>query len=382
MSVIINVFLYFQLFYGTLLQEMWQIKETNKDISKFFKNLNLPYKSDTIFVFIFKPGVAPRIEAGINPFIKYLRKQRIKNDIIIFAISNKKKAAEKYLKRSGFDADYQYVVNEKFLKFFEFSTGVFLGPFACKFSISKGELISSFPLTAKIDSQTVSEFIKDFSCPKVKKAHLTPPIKKIGKESKINIIKKIRLYENEEYPLSSPLFISVSPLRNYLAITDQMTQLIYIFDLSSGKFINLLYPDSLEEKMFINLSEKEYSSLKKFFKSMYFNHCFYNDSILLITASLPAVKKEIKNSDTIIAYLNEPCLVLKEIFFNKIKKLNSFSLPTPNFNHISASFVVETKMIFLPFRKGWPYGITMLNEKIPVEDNPFRKEFYEKDLHL
>lgn len=60
------------------LHQMFQIEGTNKEVSKIFKNLKISYKSDTIYVFIFSPGVSPRIEGMINPFINYLRKQGVK----------------------------------------------------------------------------------------------------------------------------------------------------------------------------------------------------------------------------------------------------------------------------------------------------------------
>lgn len=378
-------FLYLQFSYSSQLHQMFQIEGSNKEVNKFFKDLKIPFKSDTIFVFILSPGIAPRLEGVINPFIKYLRKQGIKNDIILLAIS-KKRAGEKYLKRMGFKADYQYVIDEKFLKSFEFSAGSLQVPFVTKFSISKGEMLSSFSLMGRIDSQTVATFIKDFSCPKVKKVISMPIKRKKEKETKINIIKKIKLYENEEYPLSSPLFVSINPSKTYLAITDRVSLFIYIFDLKTGKFINLIYPDSLESCMFIKLPQETYSLFKEIFKSMYFNHYFYDDSTLLITASLPRTQLEIRNNETICSYYNEACLIQKGIFSNKILKLKSFFLDTliyiGNLNHTRASFIPQKEIIFLPFNKGWPTkGTEMLNEGIPADENPFREEFYEKDIY-
>ncbi|MCS7250368.1 MAG: hypothetical protein N2323_02095 [candidate division WOR-3 bacterium] len=376
---------YIQSFYELQARKLLQIEGTNKEIKEFFENLKIPYKSDTIFTFLISPGVAARIEPLVNMVITSLQKEGIKNDIIIFVISNKKKAGEKYLKKMNFKGDYQLVIGEEFLKFFEFKNGIskppFIPPFLTKFSVSKGELLSSFSLWgAKIDTLNIRAFIKDFSCPKTKKIVSADLLRIKRKESKIVILKKVKLLESDEYPLSFSRSISYSPSKNYLAITDKITLSIYIFDLNTGKFINHLAPDSLEHHRFIKLPPETYSSYKELFRSMYFNHCFYNDSILLIAATLPSVEEK----NEIVHYRNVACFVEKNIFSNKPLKINpfpfSFEIETLSytFNHVDASFIPETKLIFLPFCKG---SLKENLQEISLKENPFRKEFYEKDLY-
>ncbi|MEN9979030.1 MAG: hypothetical protein ABIK38_01615 [candidate division WOR-3 bacterium] len=62
--------------------------------------------------------IAARIEGGIKPFTDLLRAQGVKNDIILLAVSNHRRAAERYLQRRSFNADYTLVVDENFLRNF------------------------------------------------------------------------------------------------------------------------------------------------------------------------------------------------------------------------------------------------------------------------
>ncbi|MCM8808461.1 MAG: hypothetical protein NC926_11115 [Candidatus Omnitrophica bacterium] len=373
---------------------MLQIEGTEKEVSRFLKNLKISYKSDTVFVFIVAPGVAPRIEPLITPTTNLLRKQGIKHDIILFVVSTKKKAGKKYIKRMNFPVDYGIVIPEEFLKFFKFIAGSgkppWIVPFLTKFSVSSGELISSFCLMNIIDSLRVNNFIKDVSRPKERKTLEELFEKKKEKESKIVFSKKIKLIENEEYPLSSYyLYVRISPSGRYLSITDRLSSFIYIFDLNTGKFVNVLYPDSSEERTFIKLPSEIFYSLRGIFRGVYLNHYFSSESTILITASLPEVKYDKKE---IMNYLPAPVLIEKNIFSNKPLKITSFpySETLPYFpyylDHKEASFVLEKRLIFLPFGKG-PIPAENITqelpelEKISFTKDPFRKEFYEKDIY-
>ncbi|MCS7250367.1 MAG: hypothetical protein NZ608_05495 [candidate division WOR-3 bacterium] len=369
---------------------MYQIEGTNKLINQFLKKLDIPYKSDTIYIFIVPPMTAARIEVGINPFISHLRNQGIKNDIILLAVSNKKRATEKYLQRRRFEADYQRIVNEEFLKFFHFSAGILEVPFVTKFSFSEGELLSSLSLMGKIDSSTVSAFIADLSKPKIKRKIsrlIKARIK--GEKYKPIFIKKLKLYDTEEYPISKTFYINVSPSENYLALCDNLSYRIYIFDLKTGKLLNLLYPDSTEERMFVNVSDNIYIMLKNMnlFNPMYFNCQFLDDTTILVAASLPKIQVDTSEGEPNIGYYNVRCFIKKEIFSNKVLKCIQFQQPSLEkisylIRHTDASIIPQTELIFAPFSKGWPMGSEMLEEsKISPYENPFTDEFYKEHLY-
>lgn len=382
-------FLFAKLEWEKQIHRMYQLEGTNKSIERFFKNLNIPYKSDTVYVFMVPPMVAARVEIGINSFIQHLRKQGIKNDIVLLAISNKKRATEKYLERRRFLADYQKIVNEEFLKFFYFSGSIFEVPFVTKFYLPKGELLSSFSLMGEIDSITVSEFIADLSKPKIKRETISLKKVKIkGEKYKPIFVKKLKLYDTEEHPLSSTFYISINPSGTYLALRDNLSYSVYIFDLITGKMLNVLYPDSIEERMFVNVPENIYVILKKMnvLNPMYFNPQFYDDTTIFISASLPRIEIDIKGKDTNISYFNARCLIRKSIFSNKILKYLLFKQPPLDISylikHTDISVIPQTGLIFALFSKGWPYGGEVLDElKIPPEENPFTNEFYKEHLY-
>ncbi|MCX7732787.1 MAG: hypothetical protein N2248_06460 [candidate division WOR-3 bacterium] len=87
------------------LHQMAQIEGTNREVRRFFQKLGIAYKSDTVYIFVVPPMIAARIEGGIVPFIERLRAQGVKNDITLLAVSNHRRAAERYLQRRSFNVD-------------------------------------------------------------------------------------------------------------------------------------------------------------------------------------------------------------------------------------------------------------------------------------
>lgn len=382
-----------QIGWESQLHQMFQIEGSEKQVSQFLKNLNIPYKSDTVYAFIVPPMTAARIEGAINPFITHLRHQGIKGirgDIIILAVSDKKRAAERYLKRRNFNADYQLVVGESFLNSFEFSAGYLQVPFVTKFSISSGKLLAAKSLTTIVDSAAVALFIAGIppprTIPKSKLLFLKPQLK--GERYKPVLVKKVLLEDTEEYPLSVTYQISVNESGTSLALMDNMTYGIYIFDLTNGKLINVLFPDSNEERMFVNLPEGLLTMLKEMniINPMYFSHQFSDDTTLMITASLPLMVMEANGKDTNVAYHNAPVLITKRLSSNRLLRCTAFqNLPDDVqgiFSHTNATIIPQAGLVFAPFSKGWPKGTEMLDpERIPPEENPFADEFYQKDIY-
>ncbi|MCR4424255.1 MAG: hypothetical protein WHU95_00020 [candidate division WOR-3 bacterium] len=380
-----------QVKWETQLHQLFQIENSDKEVKHLFRSLGIPYKSDTVYAFIVPPMVAARVEGAINPFIAHLRRQGVKEDIILLAVSDKRRAAERYLKRRNFNADYQLVVGEGFLNPFEFSAGDLQVPFVTKFSISSGELLTSKSLMGAIDSVTVAAFVADISKPRTKRKP-EPASSKLqlkGERYKPVFGKKIKLYDNEDYPLSTTYHISVNPFGTRLALMDQMSYYIYIFDLTTGKLINAIYPDSTEEGMFVNLPRELLTKLKEMniiTNPMYFSHQFSDDTTLMITASFPMMVIEATGKDTNVAYHNAPVLIRKSISSNRLLSCCSFqNLPENvrgNFFHTDATIVPQAGLIFTPFSKGWPKGSEMLDEqRTPLEENPFTDEFYQEDIY-
>lgn len=375
-------------FSQTQLHRLYQIENTNKGLSQFFKNLGISFKSDTIYVFIIPPANALRIEGSINIWIDYLRKANVK-DIITIIPYSKERAVKKYFKRMNFLSDYNFSVDESFLKFFYFYTPQLQVPFVAKFSINKGELLASRSLMGVTDSAAVFSFIRDFSKPKIKRPKKLKLKKELKGDISQPILKKIlKLSDTEDFPLSKTHWIRVSPNNNYLAVVDDLTFTIYIFDLKTGKLENILFPDTAEEKRFIEIPISVYQFLKRYITiaSMYCACDFYDDTTLFITATLPKIVMETKDKDTTIEWYNVACIITKHIFNNNLINLNEFaSLPESvkgGFSHLMPSFIFEKGLIFCHFRKGWPYGYEVINEKIPSYDNPFSEEFYKKDNFL
>jgi hypothetical protein len=333
--------------------------------------------------------IASRIEGGINPFINYLRRTGVKSDILVLVVFNKYRAATRYLKRRDFLGDYNLVTDTTILNLFSFSAGILEVPFVTKFCLSAGELLSSYALLGAVDSAVVNWFIADHSKPKVKKSLVKrpQPVPLKDRFYKPIIGKRIKLHDTDEFPLSTTDYISVNPSGSNLSLKDNLTQFIYIFDLNTGRLVNVLFPDSTEEMMFINIPSGLYHFMKRnnIINSMYFSPAFCDDTTLLLTASLPEIEMKVTELDTNVTYHNAAVLIKKDIFTNipmSVVRFLPFSETCKgSFSHTNVSFVTNHNLVFLPFSKGWPVGAEMLNEKTPVVENPFADEFYERDLH-
>jgi hypothetical protein len=370
------------------LYQLFQRENTEETVRQFFTDFKIPFKSDTAIIFILPPMGCPRCEGLIKPIISYIQKLNVQSDIIVLAVYNKRKAVEHYLKRRLFNSDYDIITDDKFLNSFLLSVEPLRVPFITKFNIKTGKLINSESLLGfSADSTNTAKFIFSREMPqralnKFKEVNKQVKIDSVELSAKIlsdfNMIKKLKLLDSDEFPLSSALYYEVSPSGSYLSIVDDLTSQIYIFNLITGRIFNVLYPDSAEEKKFIKISEAVYQYMKQnnIIHSMYFNHSFYNDTSLIITASLPKVVMEGEN----IGYYNKAVFILKDINKNSGSVIINFSdHPDTLFtlSHTAAQFLYKDNLIFVPLEKGWPAtGSKILHHDINKLENPFEEEFY------
>ncbi len=371
------------------LHQLHQLEGSNRAVSGFLRRLNVAFQSDTVYVFTIPPMTAARIEGAVNQFARLLRRKGVKADIIALAVHDRKRAAEAYLRRRAFECDYHRVAGREFLDNFVLSAGTLQVPFVTKFVVSSGELVSSYSLLGLTDSATAAWFIADTSGPRAARPaparRIDSPVE--GRPFRPVIVKRTQLLDSDEYPLSGADYMSVSPSGAHLALRDNLTNHIFVFDLQNGRMLNVLYPDSSEETMFVEAPTAVWRWLKQnnVLNSMYFSHGFCDDSTLLIAATLPKVVAEVAGNDTNIGYHNVAVLVKKNIPRNTPVYCARFQ-PLPDsvcggYSHSSASIVESGTMVFAPFHKGWPEGSAMLNDSIPAAKNPFLDEFYQADLH-
>jgi hypothetical protein len=370
------------------IHQMHQVDGSRDAVAMFLQSLGIPFKSDTVYVFVIPPMNSARSEGAINPFISHLRKAGVEADIVALAVYNKRRAAEKYLQRRAFTSDYSLVADVGFLESFVFSAGSLRVPFAAKFCVSTGELLTSYSLLGSTNSAVVEWFISDQSKPKaVRPASRSEPSARTAVETcKLVVSRMLRLHDSDEYPLSSSYYVSVNPSGSSLSLRDDLTNYIYIFDMRGGKLVSVMFPDTAEEKTFVDVSPEAYHTLKQFnlVNPMYFSHDFCDDSTLMITASLPRIVMEEDEEDTNFGIYNAPVLIKKNIHDNRALSCVHFQ-PLPDstrgrFSHTEASFVREEGLVFVPFSKGWPSGSEMLDERTPLEENPFTVEFYQRNI--
>jgi hypothetical protein len=372
------------------LQRMSQIEGSNKRVADFLRQLDVPFRTDTAYVFAIPPMNSARIEGTINPFADRLRRLGTGADIIALAVSDRTRAAAKFLERRAFTCDYSRVVSERSLTDFSFSAGKLEVPFVTKFLIGSGELVSAYALV-KTDSTTVAWFIADDSRPKVKRtgSALTRKRRVHTQPYQLAAGRCVKLHGSDQYPLSTVYWLNVNPAGTLLSLTDDLTNFIYIFDAATGGLRNVLHPDSVEQTKFVSVPFQLFQWLKQnnVVNSMYFSHAFCDDSVLIIAASLPRVSTEVSGSDTNLAYRNSPVLVVKNARSNAaIEAVNLQAFPdgTPgSFAHKGASFVPASRLAFVPYKRGWPsVGSGTLDSFVPAEENPFTDDFYKNDYQF
>lgn len=368
---------------------MLQVEGSNRAVASFLRSLGISFRTDTVYVFVVPPMVAARAEGAINPFAAHLRRAGTKADIVALAVYDRRRAAESFLRRRAFDCDYSRVAGTEFLRSFVFSAGMLQVPFVAKFVVSSGQMISSYSLLGATDSATAAWFIADTSKPRAKKpVPARPQLREVkGTPYHPVVTKRVRLHDSDEHPLSDCDYLCVNSPGTLLSLRDNLTNFIYVFDLDSGRMMNVLYPDSAEEAMFLEVPPAVHRLLKRMnvLNSMYFSHSFGDDSTLLIAASLPKVVLEVAGSDTNFGYYNAAVLVRKSVNSNRLVRCVKFQ-PLPDsveggYSHTSASIVDNGGQVFAPFSRGWPRGSQMLGESTPAAENPFLDEFYRRDNH-
>lgn len=368
------------------LYTMTQIDNTQNKIKEYFKNSKITFKTDTAYVFIVPPMGCARCEGLIDPIISYLKKFNVKSDILVVAIYDKHKSAEQYLKRRDFDSDYNLITDKTFLNSFWLSVERLSVPFFTKFNVKTGELIIGQALLGfTADSVNILKII-EASKPSLKLVSIsnntTDHSDKItcnlsGSEY-LNYIKNIKLTDSKEYPFSKTSFFSINPSGTYFSILDDLTLLPYIFDLRTGKLLNVLVTDSVEEMSFVSVSKDIFKYLKDInvLNTMYFNNSFMKNDELIISTSLPKLVMEGEN----IGYYNAAVVIEKNIFTNKLNRIINFSpLPDTLFSlsHTNSQFLLDNEKIFVPVSKGWPTkGTEMLDSTVDKNENPFMNEFY------
>lgn len=370
------------------IQKISQAENSERVVARFLRNLPVSYKSDTVYVFFVDPMRAPRLEGAVNQFTGCLRKAGVKSDIITLVISDRKRAAEKYMERRQFASDHSFVVNDAILKSFVFNQGFFGPHFVAKLSVKTGQLLSSYALST-IDSASAAWLAGDNSRPRAQKpASERQERTQVNTDAyRIRCEKRQRLQSDEAHPISTTSYVCVNSSANRLAFRDKLTNHFYVFDLNAGSLSNVLSADSGEERRFCGgMPEQVYSFMRQGTFAQYVGCSFASDTTLLIIASLPrAAWIRIEGKDSDFGLWNVPCFLEKRVSDNRLLECDTIkSLPDSipeGFNVTGASFVLDRDLIFLSYSRGWPHGVETLNEEVPPEDNPFTDEFYRHPLY-
>ncbi|MFO7649752.1 MAG: hypothetical protein R6X13_00220 [bacterium] len=350
--------------------------------------LGVEFRTDIAYVFIVPPMNAARLEGGINPLIGHLRRAGINTDVLVLAISDRRRAAERYLMVRSFDSDHSLVVGSQFLNSFVFSSGELRVPYAAKFRVPTGEMLAAVALTGSFDSTAVALFLSDTSRPRSQRpgiaASLARPARSVLRP---RISRIVKLFDADSFPLSDASCMAVNPSRSLLALSDNLTNFVYVYSLASGSLVNVLRPDSSEETQFVDVPALVLQMLRQnnILNSMYFSCAFQDDTTLLVAASLPRVTQTASGDDLHVEYYNAPVIVTKSASAGRLASL-ALIQPLPDsvqgsYAHPDASFLPEHGLALMPFNKGWPSGSEMLSDSTPARLNPFREEFYERDAY-
>lgn len=347
-----------------------------------------PSGADTIYLLFMKPMTCPRCEGLINPVSTYLKKAGSHAPVVLLAFYPRQASLLAYLNRRKFATDYVITQHsDSLLRFFEFPGQPLSVPFLVKINRANGACLGSWSLMGMDLSESLVQEILRASQPMqtidgISRA--STPVTEQPDAYMLQPIHQVRLENPPDHPLSQINDACFQPGGHLLAITDDLTLAVQVYDSQTGHFVQNLQPTREEEMMYTDTTVPEgylrYMRENNILNSMYFNSSFRNDSLLIISASLPEITFDKEHGE--IGYNNHIALVNRHLYVHENPSaLDLASLPDSLLyvRHTRARIDIHTGYIFAPVVKGWPVeGSTQLGSQTPDGKNPLKESFYSK----
>jgi len=399
-----KVFIYFLILFPLVkfssfsesLHFLKQIAGTERKVLNVFDAYELDTTSNYIYILFLPPSSCPRCEGTIEPLFNLLRENEKEPKIYLFVFFPQSKALKKYLQQKSFTPERIIIFNDNtFLENFWISAGTIQVPYITKFERKTGKLICASSLLGTIVDKSFAKWLVNCSTQSEQFRFHTKGQKmfKTALEFKDYINKPINdlkptesfeLVEDTNHPVSKIYFLSIGPNTEYISFQDFLTTTLQIFKKVGDKYLfrGEILPSEFEETTFIdtNIPKSYFTFLKKnnVLVSMYFNSTIINDNVY-VSASLPLLRMEIKNNDTILSYFNSSTICVKNLENQQLVKIILFNWPDSLVNkvtHIGFYYDPFNKVFFLPYHKGWPLIGTDTEILKDSTLNPFFDSFY------
>lgn len=338
-------------------------------------------KEDTVYAFMYTPGLCPRCEGMLKTFRSELLNNNRK--LLLISICPDDKVAKMYNKSKGYKAEYYiYDTGKACLNIFSFNRSALHGAYILKMT-KKGRLISGgddnlmsskfvqlliagqTPLPYKNfekDIQKGDEFIPAYP--------LTAPTLKRASDLTMNMPDSIWLCK-----VTGPLYWD----DDYFLVADDILNVTEVFHNNHNvmQFEKLLQPTHKEKMQFVHISQKDYDVRQK--NGMFFNMiCSVNKldkNHYGMSYSLPDLKYEGDG----FAYYNEPCILTrtKDCFKPDSTIIFDFEVDTSRYFFQHFTFSAIGSKLFIGCQKlTWPMEYEPAEYKGYVFLNPFKEEFY------
>ena len=354
---------------------------SNEKLSTYFSQVDA--QSDTVYAYLYQPGVSPRLEHYLSSFDRELKQVSPCAETVIISVGKNQSVSEAYNKRMGYKADY-YIYDEEntFLDFLSFKTLDLAGVYVLKVAVESGRLIYGGGVMCNEDEyfKALVETIQPepyFSYAERARS------KSLGLPEDI-VYAKLR-YLSFGLDAKDIMFTFPPAMKNgRLAISDDLNSEVAYFEIDNGNVFMLMGTCKVsdeEKDMYINLDDKDKRILKEN-NMAYYMPCsvsFLDNGCSGISYSIPFAEYKVVENDTIVALYNQPVIIVRDSLLRQcapMKYEDAFFGDGYLYNTVFY-FPLGGELMAIACRKYiWPLNNTEEFKGIPDKDS-FMAEFYD-----
>lgn len=337
---------------------------------------------DTVYAFVYTPGLCPRCEGMLKVFHEELQANGKK--LLLVTIFPDEKVSRLYNKKKEYKAEYNiYDTNKDILSIFSFNRAALLGAYILKIS-KQGRLISGGN-NSIMGPQFIKQLVdkteplpyKDFSNVEDTNNEFVP----------LYTLKAQTLKAYHDMSVTMPdstwlCGITGYPVwnKNDLFYADKVMQTMLLFKQSGNTmlFNSVLQPTDKECRRFVSISPEAYADQMR--RGMLFriicNVNMLDSTHYGMSYSLP----ELKYQEDYIAYYNGACILSRKVKDCSPDSLTYFDFDLDSSKYFFQHFKFSSTgdKVFLACQKlTWPMEYDPKDYKDKVDMNPFNEKFYQ-----
>ena len=349
-------------------------------------------ENDTIYAAMYSPTMCLRCEAYIPNFHNNLKSIDSKKTTLLITVYKDKATAERYNKNNGHIADhYIYDTGFKYKGIFSFNMHDLQGTYILKLKRSTGEM-----LTGGDPTEISPNFAKQIIAYQGKLECKTFDIETDAATHKLvttatSKSRKARLkfkeypIDTDDQPISSIYGLPAFENDNLL-FNDNLENGILHYKLDNNRFASpeIIKPDSIEKRAFIEIPEENYRHLKNTRQVFYIplSPAILDSERIGISYSLPHIFLDSINipGQKNYSYINSPAILIRNAQTGEKEKIFApdFELFTDSFFYKHFTFCKFKDYILYPCQEQtWPLQYSREEYENDFSKNPFDARYYD-----